>query len=93
MDQEYDYSPIKNMTEGYNNFYGVIYDASFPIQEIEPTKFSCFIKVIDPETNMLSSGSEHFIDVVVKTKDKSMLPYIHTLGDVIRIHRGHLVSI
>lgn len=92
MAQEYTYSPIKNLQAGYNNFYGIIYDSSFPMKEANGTKFVCTLKVIDPESNPLSNGTEPFIKVTVKSREMAVLPYVHTIGDIIRIHRGNIVS-
>lgn len=94
--QKYDYSNIKNFSnQGDYNFYGIIYDATFPIQEDHNT-FTCSLKIIDPEVNLLANTedfNEQVVNVVIKSSSIDALPFIHRIGDIIRIHRGVYVSL
>ena len=89
---KYKYSMFSDLIEqGEYNFYGVIYDSSFPLEETTTGKYSCTIKLIDQNTNCLSNPNdfnENIIYLTVKSSEKENIPYIHNIGDVIRIHHG-----
>jgi hypothetical protein len=77
--------------QGEYNFYGVVYDSSFPLEEEKTGKYSCTIKLIDHSTNCLSNPNDfndNIICLTIKSSDKENIPYIHQIGDIIRIHRG-----
>ena len=92
------YTSFNEMIEpGEYNCYGIIYDASFP-QNLEQsqstgTKYECTIKLIDQYVNFLncndiSSFNNNIITLIIKSQFKEKIPYIHTIGDIIRIHSG-----
>ena len=89
---KYKYSMFSDLIEqGEYNFYGVIYDSSFPLEETTTGKYSCTIKLIDQSTNCLSNPNdfnENIIYLTIKSSEKENIPYIHNIGDVIRIHHG-----
>ena len=89
---KYKYSMFSDLIEqGEYNFYGVIYDSSFPLEETATGKYSCTIKLIDQNTNCLSNPNdfnENIIYLTIKSSEKENIPYIHNIGDVIRIHHG-----
>ena len=99
---KYKYTPFDDMKEqGEYNFYGIIYDASFPKEEDnfailpgtkEPLpKYSCVLKLIDQTTNCLTNPAnfnENVIILIVQANEKENLPYVHQIGDIIRVHRG-----
>jgi len=89
---KYKYSMFSDLIEqGEYNFYGVIYDSSFPLEETKTGKYSCTIKLIDQNTNCLSNPNdfnENIIYLTIKSSEKENIPYIHNIGDVIRIHHG-----
>ena len=89
---KYKYSIFSDLIEqGEYNFYGVIYDSSFPLEEATTGKYSCTIKLIDQNTNCLSNPNdfnENIIYLTIKSSEKENIPYIHHIGDVIRIHHG-----
>ena len=89
---KYKYSMFSDLIEqGEYNFYGVIYDSSFPLEETTTGKYSCTIKLIDQNTNCLSTPNdfnENIIYLTIKSSEKENIPYIHNIGDVIRIHHG-----
>ena len=89
---KYKYSMFSDLIEqGEYNFYGVIYDSSFPLEETTTGKYSCTIKLIDQNTNCLSNPNdfnENIIYLTIKSSEKEKIPYIHNIGDVIRIHHG-----
>lgn len=97
MSSKYKYTPFKDMTvDGDYNFYGIIYDASFPLQEEAPNSYICYLKIIDPDINCLSNPhdlNEELINLVIKSTCKENLPFVHGIGDVIRVHRGVFVII
>ena len=92
------YTKLSEMTEsGEYNCYGIIYDASFPqIQEQSQqgaSKYECTIKLIDENINFLtcsdvSTFNSNIITLIIKSQFKEKIPYIHTIGDIIRIHSG-----
>ena len=92
------YTPFNEMKEpGEYNCYGIIYDASFPqIQEQSQqggSKYECTIKLIDQYINLincsdLTSFNNNIITLIIKSQFKEKIPYIHTIGDIIRIHSG-----
>jgi hypothetical protein len=89
---KYKYSIFSDLVEqGEYNFYGVVYDSSFPLEEEKTGKYSCTIKLIDHSTNYLSNPNDfndNIICLTIKSSDKENIPYIHQIGDIIRIHRG-----
>ena len=98
---KYSYTKLNQMTEQNEyNFYGVIYDASFPIQEDSSSfikdeqefpLYSCSIKLIDSTINCITNPhdlNENIITLIIKSSEKESMPYIHNIGDIIRIHRG-----
>ena len=89
---KYKYSIFSDLFEqGEYNFYGVIYDSTFPLEEATTGKYSCTIKLIDQSTNCLSNPNdfnENIIYLTIKSSEKENIPYIHNIGDVIRIHHG-----
>ena len=59
---KYKYTSLNEMTvPGDYNFYGIIYDASFPYLNTDfpdAPFFECTIKVIDPNTNCLTNKKD-----------------------------------
>lgn len=96
--EEIPFSLFDEMTEQKDyNFYGVIYDASFPV--IEDSNSLCpfyevTLKLIDPSMNCLSKSStlqsieESILTLIIKSNLKECMPYIHSIGDIIRVHHG-----
>ena len=90
-------------TDGDYNFWGVIYDASFPIQEDNQHNaykdntnitYICYLKLIDPTVNCISNPfdiNEEIIHLIIKSSSKENLPFLHNIGDIIRVHRGVFV--
>ena len=86
--------------QGEYNFYGIIFDATFPREEDvskmlpnqkHHAKYSCFIKLIDQSTNCLTNPNnflENIITLIIQSNEKENIPYIHHIGDIIRVHRG-----
>jgi len=89
---KYKYSAFEDLNEqGEYNFYAIIYDASFPLEESNTLKYSCTLKLIDKTTNCLSNPNnfnENIIYLTIKSSEKENIPYIHHIGDIIRVHRG-----
>ena len=98
----YAYKSFDELVEaGEYNFYGVVYDASFPVEEFnaailpgqkEPLhKYTCVLKLIDQSTNCLTNPKdlqEKMITLIVKANDKKNMPFVQKIGDIIRVHRG-----
>ena len=91
VNQRYEYSNIKSFSnQGDYNFYGIIYDATFPVQEDSCT-YTCNLKIVDPEMNLLTNPedfNEQVINLVVKSSSIDALPFIHKIGDIVRVHRA-----
>lgn len=98
---KYIYTTFDQLKEqGEYNFYGIIYDASFPNEDNylsesdkkkNSSKFTCILKLIDQTINCLThqnNFSENIIYLIIKSSEKENIPYIHHIGDIIRIHRG-----
>ena len=98
---KYIYTTFDELKEqGEYNFYGIIYDASFPQEEYYPSEsdkkkntsnYSCILKLIDQTTNCLThqnNFNENIIYLIIKSSEKENIPYVHHIGDIIRIHRG-----
>ena len=99
---KYTYVSFDDMKEqGEYNFYAIIYDASFPKEEDnfailpgtkEPLpKYSCVLKLIDQTTNCLTNPTnfrENIITLIIQANEKENIPYVHQIGDIIRVHRG-----
>ena len=97
----YKYTTFDELKEqGEYNFYGIIYDASFPLEENlasesdkkkNVSKFSCILKLIDQSTNCLThpnNFNDNVIYLIIKSSEKDNIPYVHHIGDIIRVHRG-----
>ena len=88
----YKYSTFNELIEqGEYNFLGIIYDASFPQQEENSQKYSCILKLIDQTTNCLTNPndfSENIIYLIIKSNERENIPFVHHVGDIIRVHRG-----
>lgn len=89
--QKYNYSNIKSFSnQGDYDFYGIIYDATFPTQE-DACTYICNMKIVDPEVNLLANSEDfnnQVINVVIKSTSVDALPFVHRIGDIIRVHRG-----
>ena len=99
---KYKYTTFEEMKEqGEYNFYGIIYDATFPKEEDnfailpgtkEPLpKYSCILKLIDQSTNCLTNPTnfnENVIILIIQANERENIPYVHQIGDIIRVHRG-----
>src|SRR5690349_13846464 len=96
MNIKYKYSSLKELDMmGDYNFYAVIYDAAFPRFDEKENVFITTIKVIDPSFNCITNPedlNDQIITVTVKSSEKESMAFIHCIGDVIRVHRGVLVS-
>ena len=86
----YKYSTFDELIEqGEYNFYGIIYDASFPQEE--ELGYTCILKLIDQTTNCLThpnNFNENIIYLIIKSKERENIPFVHQIGDIIRIRRG-----
>jgi hypothetical protein len=99
---KYKYTSFDDLKEqGEYCFYGIIYDANFPKEEEnfailpgtkEPLpKYSCILKLIDQTTNCLTNPTnfnENVITLVIQSNERENIPYVHQIGDIIRVHRG-----
>ena len=89
---KYKYTVFSDLNEqGEYNFYGIVLDSSFPLEEVATGKYSCTVKLIDQTTNCLTNPNDfndNIIYLTIKSSDKENIPYIHNVGDVIRIHHG-----
>ena len=89
---KYKYTTFEDLIEqGEYNFYAIIYDASFPLEESNTLKYSCTLKLIDETTNCLThpnNFSDNIIYLTIKSSDKDNIPYVHHIGNIIRVHRG-----
>ena len=100
---KYRYSTFNEMTKPSDyNFYGIIYDASFPLLEDKQdqnsqnsqSRYECTIKLIDKDINCLNNPkdlNDNVINLIIKSTNKESMPYIHSIGDIIRVHRGNYV--
>ena len=87
----YKYSTFDELIEqGEYNFFGIIYDASFPQEEQNTSNYSCILKLIDQTTNCLthSDFNEKIIYLIIKSSERENIPFVHNIGDIIRIRRG-----
>jgi hypothetical protein len=99
---KYTYTSFDQMKEqGEYNFYGFIYDATFPKEEdnhaILPgtkgplPKYSCVLKLLDQSVNCLTNPTnlkEKVITLIIQANERENIPYVHQIGDIIRVHRG-----
>ena len=89
---KYLYTSLVNLKEqGEYNFYAVILDSTFPLEETNSKKYSCTLKLIDQTTNCLTNPNDFndtIIYLTIKSSEKENIPYIHHIGDIIRVHRG-----
>ena len=99
---KYAYTTFEDMKDqGEYNFYGIVYDASFPKEEEnyallpgqkEPLpKYSVVLKLLDQGTNCLTHPnnlSDNLITLIIQVNERENIPYVHQIGDIIRVHRG-----
>lgn len=97
---KYKYSTFDELKEqGEYNFYGIIYDASFPEEESlndsskknNSAKYATVLKLIDQSTNCLTNPqnfNDNIIYLIVKSTEKENVPFAHHVGDIIRVHSG-----
>ena len=99
---KYAYTTFEDMKDqGEYNFYGIVYDASFPKEEEnyallpgqkEPLpKYSVVLKLLDQGTNCLTHPNnlaENLITLIIQVNERENIPYVHQIGDIIRVHRG-----
>ena len=89
---KYNYTSFENLKEqGEYNFYAIIFDATFPLEEDTKLKYSCTLKLIDQTINCLTNPDnfdENIIYLIIKSNEKYNIPYIHNIGDIIRVHSG-----
>ena len=76
------------------NFFGVIYDSSFPKEEIQENGiyYEIILKLIDPSKNCLSNKDnlkENILTLIIRSTIKECIPYIHKIGDIICINNGN----
>ncbi|MCQ2819457.1 MAG: hypothetical protein MJ252_19515, partial [archaeon] len=89
------YSFLNEMNKDASyDFYGVIFDSSFPVLIKNPSEDNDFyeinIKLIDPSINSLNEDNkEKYLTLNIKSQIKEGIPYIHKIGDIIRIHKGN----
>ena len=102
---KYKYTVFSDLNEqGEYNFYGIIYDASFPKEEenfaLLPgtkaplPKYSVVLKLLDQNTNCLTHPNnlaENLITLIIQVNERENIPYVHQIGDIIRVHRGMYV--
>ena len=98
---KYKYTTFDELKEqGEYNFFGIVYDASFPQEESSTsesdkkknvTKYFCILKLIDQTTNCLTNPNnfnENVIYLIIKSTEKENIPFVHNIGDIIRVYRG-----
>ena len=86
-----DYKLFKDMKQDNNyNFYGVIIESTLPIciNSGNTQIYEITLKLIDPSFNFLSNPSG-FISLIIKSSNKDSLPFIHNIGDIIRVHNAN----
>ena len=99
---QYSYTTFEEMKDkGEYNFYAIIFDASFPKEaEVHPPspgqkepliKYSVELKLFDRGTNLLiqrNNLSKNFIKLIIQVNEKENIPFIHQIGDIIRVQKG-----
>ena len=89
------YTKIKEIKEdGQYNFYGIIFDASLPKEEDTSDNYMCCLKIIDQQVNCLNNKTnldDSLIHLFIKSPSKEQLPFIHCVGDIIRVQKGTFV--
>ena len=84
---KYKYTSLADMTTSNQyNFYGIVIDSSFPSNNTLPEPhYECILKVIDIS---YTHSSPIILTLIIKSRSKKQIPYIHKIGDVIRIING-----
>ena len=84
---KYKYTSLSKMTTSNQyNFYGIVIDSSFPSNNTLPEPhYECILKVIDL---FYTNSSPIIITLIIKSRSKNQIPYIHKIGDIIRIING-----
>ena len=88
---KYKYTKFDDMKfDGEYNFYGIIFDAAFPIYLETPIPhYECILKLIDNTSDISSEIQEkNYISLIIKSQKKEEIPFIHYIGDIIRVIFG-----
>lgn len=76
------------------NFFGIIYDATFPVIDQSNTSnlsYEVTIKLFDPSVNCLTYPDDIqrcLLTLIVKSNKKETIPFIHNVGDIIKVENG-----
>lgn len=88
---KYKYSTFKELIEpGDYNFYGIVIDATFPIKVFDNDNdyhLECYLRLIDT-TSKITPDMKDSINLIIKSSTIDKVPFIHRIGDIIRVHRG-----
>lgn len=96
---KYNYANLKDLSLKHQDsyFYGVIVDATFPCkEEADDQYYVCTIKLIDHSINYINDPVDiqnHMIYVTIKSDLIEFLPFVQSIGDIMRVHRGNYVSL
>lgn len=88
------YTDLKDFNDvGDYDFYGIVYDATFPTKENDKgsTNYISAVKLIAPGLNWIThpeSLLDETINVIFKSNNPKELPVITDVGCIMRIHRG-----
>ena len=101
----YSYRTLTQMKarEDYN-FYAIIIDASFPKkdesyfplsrQEEPLSKYYVILKLLDQGINFINNPnnlSENIVTLIIQANEIENIPYIHQIGDIIRVRGGKFI--
>ena len=88
---KYKFSKFDDMKfDGEYNFYGIIFDAAFPIfLETPLPHYECILKLIDDTSDISTEiQEENYITLIIKSQKKEEIPFVHNLGNIIRVIFG-----
>ena len=88
---KYKFSKFDDMKfDGEYNFYGIIFDAAFPIFLETPfPHYECILKLIDDTSDISTEiQEENYITLIIKSQKKEEIPFVHNLGNIIRVIFG-----
>ena len=67
----------------------MVLDSNFPHKSFKSDRYTCTIKITDPEQNIDQNGVTDHCTLVLFAKRYEDLPITQRVGDIIRVHRAY----
>lgn len=92
MNNKIRYTDLKDFNNiGDYDFYGIVYDATYPSIDERNINYICAVKLIGPRINWLTNPEnllDETINVIIKSNNIKEIPIFSQIGVIMRVHRG-----